>query len=141
MGACNESPNSPLPFRLQNSPYFCVLKYARAVKQKVWSEAENSERDWGDTLKIRFFFLASPHTPYGRVRLARVRLLRHTLPFFTDFEKKTRLFCSLTNGMSVHLDVVDTTQTSLHFSVYRERISELKSLASSHAEPVSRKSR
>ena len=23
--------------------------------------------------------------------------------------------------MSVHLDVVDTTQTSLHFSVYRER--------------------
>ena len=99
MGACNESPNSPLPFRLQNSPYFCVLKYARAVKQKVWSEAENSERDWGETLKIRFFFLASPHTPYGRVRLARVRLLRHTLPFFTDFEKKTRLFCSLTNVM------------------------------------------
>ena len=25
--------------RLQNSPYFCVFKYARAVKQKVWSEA------------------------------------------------------------------------------------------------------
>ena len=116
MGACNESPNSPLPFRLQNSPSFCVLKYARAVKQKVWSEAENSERDWGETLKIRFFFLASPHTPYGRVRLARVRLLGHTLPFFTDFEKKTRLFCSLTtikSVMSVHLDVVDTTQTSL----------------------------
>ena len=65
MGACNKSPNSPLPFRLQNSPYFCVLKYARAVKQKVWSEAENSERDWGETLKIRLFFLASPHTPYG----------------------------------------------------------------------------
>ena len=117
MGACNKSPNSPLPFRLQNSPYFCVLKYARAVKQKVWGEAENSERDWGETLKIHFFFfLASPHTPYGRVRLARVRLLRHTLPFFTDFEKKTRLFCSLTtikSVMSVHLDVVDTTQTSL----------------------------
>ena len=40
--------------RLQNSPYFCVFKYARAVKQKVW-----------------------------RVRLARfmrVRLLRHALP-------------------------------------------------------------
>ena len=110
MGACNKSPNSPLPFRLQNSPYFCVLKYARAVKQKVWGEAENSERDWGETLKIQFFFLASPHTAYGRVRLARVRLLRHTLPFFTDFEKKTRL-------------------------------SELKSLASSHAKPVCRKSR
>ena len=39
--------------RLQNSPYFCVFKYARAVKQKVWDEAENRERDWGQTLKIR----------------------------------------------------------------------------------------
>ena len=29
--------------RLQNSPYFCVFKYARAVKQKVWNEAENRE--------------------------------------------------------------------------------------------------
>ena len=41
--------------RLQSSPYFCVFNYARAVKQKVWNEAENSERDWGETLKIRFF--------------------------------------------------------------------------------------
>ena len=56
--------------RLQNSPYFCVFKYARAVKQKVWNEAENRERD-------------SHHTPYGRLRLARfarVRLLRHAIP-------------------------------------------------------------
>ena len=48
--------------RLQNSPYFCVFKYARTVKQNVWNEAENRERD------------------YGRVRLARfarARLLRH----------------------------------------------------------------
>ena len=139
MGACNESPNSPLPFRLQNSPYFCVLKYARAVKQKVWSEAENSERDWGETLKIRFFFLASPHTPYGRVRLARVRLLRHTLPFFTDFETV------LQSNYHYYYYCLSTlmllTRLRLHFSVYRERISELKSLASSHAEPVSRKSR
>ena len=36
--------------RLQNSPYFCVFKYARTVKQKVWNEAENRERDWGETL-------------------------------------------------------------------------------------------
>ena len=42
--------------RLQNSPYFCVFKYARAVKQKVCNEAENREQDWGETLKIRFFF-------------------------------------------------------------------------------------
>ena len=34
--------------RLQNSPYFFVFKYARAVKQKVWNEAENRERDWGE---------------------------------------------------------------------------------------------
>ena len=52
--------------RLQNSPYFCVLKYARAVKQKVWNEAENRERDWGDTLKIR------------TVRLAYVIFVRNT---------------------------------------------------------------
>ena len=69
---------SSLRIRLQNSPYFCVFKSARAVKQKVWNEAENRERDWGETL----FFL-SPHRPYGRVRLARfahARLLRHALP-------------------------------------------------------------
>ena len=35
--------------RLQNSPYFCVFKYARAVEQKVWNESENRERDWGET--------------------------------------------------------------------------------------------
>ena len=37
----------PLWFRLQNSPYFCVFKYTRAVKQTVWNEAENRERVWG----------------------------------------------------------------------------------------------
>ena len=30
-------------YRLLNSPYFCVFMYARAVKQKVWNEAENRE--------------------------------------------------------------------------------------------------
>ena len=49
--------------RLQNSPYFFVFKYARAVKQKVWNEAENRERDLGRDAK---------NTP--------VRLLRHALP-------------------------------------------------------------
>ena len=45
--------------RLQNSPYFCVFKYARAVKQKVCNEAENKERDCGDcgdTLRFTDFF-------------------------------------------------------------------------------------
>ena len=32
---------NPATRRLQNSPYFCVFKYARG------------ERDWGETLKIR----------------------------------------------------------------------------------------
>ena len=61
-----------LRYRLQNIPYFCVFKYARAVKQKVWNEAENRE----------------PHTP--------VRLLRHALPIsLLILRKKNRLFCSL----------------------------------------------
>ena len=30
---------------LQNSPYFCVFKYARAVKQQVWNEAENRDNE------------------------------------------------------------------------------------------------
>ena len=75
---------------LQNSPYFCVFKYARAVKQKVWNEAENRERDWGETL----FFL-SPHTPVRHVRLApfaRKTLTPRFTDFFTDFEKKTDCF-------------------------------------------------
>ena len=50
--------------RLQNSPYFCVFKYTRAVKQKVWTEAENRERDWGETL------IPSRQPPYRRVRRA-----------------------------------------------------------------------
>ena len=68
--------------RLQNSPYFCVFKYARAVKQKVWNEAENRERDWGETLKEKqtVAFFLSPRTPYGCARLVLVRLLRHALP-------------------------------------------------------------
>ena len=54
-------PHKTMRSRLQNSSYFCVFKYARAVKQKVWNEAENRERDWGET------------------RFARVRLFRHAL--------------------------------------------------------------
>ena len=53
--------------RLQNSPYFCVFKYARVVKQKVWNEAENRERD-----------------PYGTL-----------YRFLYWFWEKKRLFCSL----------------------------------------------
>ena len=54
--------------RLQNSPYFLVFKYARVVKQKVWNEAENRERDWGETLKIKWnkiFFFSRLTSPTG----------------------------------------------------------------------------
>ena len=44
----------------------CV-KYAGAVKQKVWNEAENRERDWGKT---------RPTRPKGEAGA----LLRHALP-------------------------------------------------------------
>ena len=51
-------------YELQKSPYFCVFKYVRAVKQKFWR-----------------FFLLSPHTGHVRLAtLALVRLLRHALP-------------------------------------------------------------
>ena len=65
----NAKHNSESVFRyfasgLKNSPYFCEFKYTRAVKRKVWNEAENGERDWGETLTTRF------------------------TDFFTDFEKK-----------------------------------------------------
>ena len=61
--------------------------YARAVKQKVWNEAENGERDWGETLKT------SPHTPYGRLRLA--RFAPHFTDIFTDFEKNPTVLQSI----------------------------------------------
>ena len=64
-------------FRLQNSPYFCVFKYAWAVKQKVWNEAENRERDCeARSLRTR-------------------KTLRHALPIFFTlylFWEKNRLF-------------------------------------------------
>ena len=62
--------------RLQNSPYFCVFKYVRVVKQKVWNEAENR-----------------------RVRLApfaRARLLRRALPIsLLILGKKTTVLQSM----------------------------------------------
>ena len=70
----------------QEVDYKTVRIFAREVKQKVWTEAENRERDWAETLKI-----LSPHTPFGHVRparLASVRLTPRFTDFFTDFEKK-----------------------------------------------------
>ena len=68
--------------RLQNSPYFRVFKYARAVKQKVWNEAENRERDWGETLRAC----------EARAVRAHKTLTPRVTDFFTDFEEKTDCF-------------------------------------------------
>ena len=57
--------------RLQNSPYFCVFKYARVVKQKVWNKAETCE-----VCALR----------------ARKNLSPRFTDFFTDFQKKTDCF-------------------------------------------------
>ena len=80
-------------FRLQNSPYFCVFKYAQAVKQKAWNEAENRERDWGETV---FFLSRACEAPALR---ARKTLTPRFTDFFTDFEKKNggcfAVFCVL----------------------------------------------
>ena len=43
------------PTRLQNSLYFCIFKYARAVKQNFWNEAENRDPDWGRLGNGAFF--------------------------------------------------------------------------------------
>ena len=83
------SPNISELNRLQNSPYFCVFKYARAVKQKVWNEAENRERDWGETLK---FFFSLVLACEARALRARKTLTPRLTDFFTDFEKKTDCF-------------------------------------------------
>ena len=103
LGLPRTNPASSSNGRLQNSPYFCVFKYAWAVKQKVWNEAENRERDWGETLKIRtvgFFSLASHALRACEARALRARksLTPRFTDFFTDFEKKTDCFAVYSNG-------------------------------------------
>ena len=66
-------------------------------RTRLKTESETGER--------RVFFL-SPHTPYGRVRLARfarMKLIRHALPFSFPILRKNRLVCSLKNGKTIHL--------------------------------------
>ena len=86
---------------LQNSPYFCLFKYARSVKQKVWNETENRERDWGETLKA-FFSLAS----YACLRASRERPLRHALPIslLVLRKKPTVLQCTTDAFLATHVN-------------------------------------
>ena len=78
---------------VDGSPYFCVFKYARAVKPKVWNEAENKERDWEETLKILFLSRAYEA---GAFR-ARKTLTPRFTNFFSDFEKKKPVLQSSAN--------------------------------------------
>ena len=82
--------------KLQNSPYFCVFKYARAVKQKAGerpkTESETRERR---CFFFVFFFSLASHA----LRACEAYALRaHTtltprfINFFTDFEKKIDCF-------------------------------------------------
>ena len=96
-----------LKLRLQNSPYFCVFKYARAVKQKVRNEAENRERDWGETLKIRFFFSRL-------TRFARIRLLRHALPISLLILRKKPTVLQSSTDLAFYLSVEKKNYSSSH---------------------------
>ena len=78
----------------------CVFKYARAVKQKVWNEAENRERDWGETLKIRFFFL-SPHTPYGTLPISLLILRKKPTVLQSKRNWSPMVFFSRSSSFSV----------------------------------------
>ena len=59
---------------------FWVFKYARAVKQKVWNEAENRERDY------------ALRACEARAVRAHKTLTPRVTDFFTDFEEKTDCF-------------------------------------------------
>ena len=56
----------------------------------MWNEAENRERDWGETLKTRFFL--SAHKCEARAVRAGKALTPRFTDFFTDFEEKTACF-------------------------------------------------
>ena len=70
--------------RLKNSPYFCVFKYARAF---ACSQTKGLERGWKQRARLR--------ACEARALRARTTLTARFTDFFTDFEKKQRLFCSL----------------------------------------------
>ena len=65
-----------------------IFAYSSTREQ---SKAENRERDWGETLKIRFFSLAS-HACEARAVRAHKTLTPRVTDFFTDFEEKTGCF-------------------------------------------------
>ena len=90
----NPFPSLPsVTTRLQNSPYFCVVKYAGTVKQKVWNETEKQRATLGRDAKS--LLSHSLRACDARALRARKTLTPRFTAFFTDFEKKNRLLCSL----------------------------------------------
>ena len=109
--------------RLQNSPHFCVFKYARAVKQKVWNEAE-TESETGVRL----------------ARFARVRLLRYALPIsLLILRKEPTVLQSTTRLINRPLMDLHTNDRQKHFGGQTDVKLELNSL--SHISQVTGQSR
>ena len=76
--------------RLQNSPNFCVFKYARIVKERVSSEAENRPQDWEGACKARAL----------RARETLTLFLRYAKAILS---KKPDMFRSLDTNRTRHL--------------------------------------
>ena len=74
-----------LSYRLQNSPY--IFAYSSTRKQS--NKRSGTRLDWGGTV-----FFPSPHTPYGRVRLARKDSYATLYRFLYWFWEKNQLSCS-----------------------------------------------
>ena len=98
-----------------------VYSSSASSQTEGWNEAENGERDWGQT-------------PYGRVRLARfarVRLLRHALPIsLLILRKKTDCFAVYGHtGLTRHLTVIRILTLGkvkyYELSVYSSSVTEL----------------
>ena len=73
-----------------------VRIFAYSSTREQSNEAENRERDWGETLKIRFFYVFFLWACEARALCARKTLTARFTDFFTDFEKKTDCFAVYT---------------------------------------------
>ena len=76
--------------KLQTAKTVRIFAYSstRALKQKVWNEAENKERDWGETRE-------------ARALCARKTLTPRFTDFFTDFAKKNDCFAVSRNSLTL----------------------------------------
>ena len=78
------SPHSPTcslkehsEVRLQNSPYFSVFKFARAVKQKVWTRALRAEDSYATLYRFLYWFWEKTRLFCSLRWSLRRRIIRH----------------------------------------------------------------